>query len=100
MFLANTGQNFLAGLVGFLLPFVGIAFVIFLVYEAIKWSKGQASVKQVVIGLLSFVFVGGLMVFANSYFSSVNKSSALSNTVQSVTDHGVSDAGNIAGGKQ
>lgn len=95
---AGIGNNVLNGLVNFLLPFVGIAFVIGLVIEGWRWKQGRASLKETLLLLISFVALGGILVFAKGYFQDTSNSQGINRVVQSGTDQVTKDAGNVVRG--
>lgn len=67
-------QTILNNIVTFLLPVVGIAMVVFIVITSVGMHKGAsgASWKNLIIGVLAFLFIGALLVLAKNFSSTAD----------------------------
>lgn len=90
-------NTILTNLINFLAPVVGIALVIFCVFQGFKIFKGSegASIKKLIIGVLVLLFIIGIM-FAAGSFETYGK--AFQGIADSVITSGSGDANNIVGG--
>lgn len=91
-------RNLLSGLANFLIPVIGICLILFVVIVGFRAYKGQSSMKSLIIGVVTFVLLGGILFFAKGYFSSTGSSSAMKGVVDTSTRQATSDAGNVVQG--
>ena len=92
--------NLLNNLVNFSLPIIGIGLIVFLVIMVPKVKNGASSMKDILVGALAFVLLGGIVVFAGSAFNSSD--SGTNNAVKTAVDNGANqvakDADSTLGG--
>lgn len=89
-------NNILNNLINFLAPVVGIALVVFCVFQGFQIFKGSetASVKKLVLGVALLLFILGVMYAAGSFESYGN---LFKGVTDSIIQQGGQDAGSIVG---
>lgn len=99
-FLAGTNtfvtNNILQNLIAFLAPVVGIALVVFCVFQAFKLMKGSegGSVMKMIGGIVILLFLLGVMYAAGS-FDTYGK--AFQGLTDTAINQGTGDLGDIVG---
>lgn len=89
-------SNVLKGLADFLLPIVGIGLIIFMVVMAMRVKNGSSSMKEMAVGAVAFILIGGVILFASVNFA--NTSSGTNTAVKKAVDNAAKQAANNADG--
>ena len=89
-------NNILTNIIDFCAPVVGIALVIFCIFQAFQIFRGSetASVKKLVSGVVILLFLLGIMYAAGS-FETYGR--AFQNITDSIIEQGGEDASKIVG---